>query len=240
MGARRGAVFAHDGEKRRGTFCLASSSRTVVSHPGDEDNGDGSSSDGCVAKTRDSSSSSSSLSSQTAIGRRAALVAAVGALSLSSSCGDRVVAAEERGEGLVGVGESEKAETPVLVNAVNVDDDAPFAAATEQAAAGDNAVDDPWEGSYVKPALTVPQYLEKVRAHQLAFFFFLLPCTSSSFSWQSFVFSIALGHSRTHLFTHTHTSPDRDGARGSLRRAARPGGRSQVQPAGQRSGHCAV
>jgi len=27
---------------------------------------------------------------------------------------------------------------------------------------------DPWEGSYVKPALTVPQYLDKVRAEPVS------------------------------------------------------------------------
>lgn len=133
------------------------------------DNGDGSSGGGgCVAKARNSLSSP-----RAGVGRRAALVAAVGGLSFGGVyAGDPVFAAEEEVEEVEGAEAGEAAmdslqverevPAPALVDAAAdaVDDDAAFAAAaTEQA----GEVDDPWEGSYVKPALTVPQYLNKVR-----------------------------------------------------------------------------
>jgi hypothetical protein len=73
------------------------------------------------------------------VGRRAALVAAA-----------------------VGISVAAQRVNPALSSR----DDAAFAS-TAGAGVG-STVDDPWEGSYVKPAMSVPQYLNKVRHCELA------------------------------------------------------------------------
>ena len=99
--------------------------------------------------------------SLTGIGRRAALMATVGGLSLGSRCEGSVAASEEdlpRDPSLLptvddvvaGTIESQSPATVPAREGLGVGADA-------------NAEGDPWEGSYVKPALTVPEYLDEVR-----------------------------------------------------------------------------
>ena len=92
--------------------------------------------------------------SLTGLTRRAALMATVGGLSL-------------------GPARADEAESSVMGASSTSDDDAasfgrespsvgaPSADAPPTAA----PADDPWEGSYVKPAMTVPQYIEEVRGY---------------------------------------------------------------------------
>lgn len=93
--------------------------------------------------------------SLTGLTRRAALMATVGGLSL-------------------GPARADEAESSSVVDASSTPDDdatsfgggSPSVGATSADAPPTAApADDPWEGSYVKPAMTVPQYMEEVRGY---------------------------------------------------------------------------
>lgn len=96
--------------------------------------------------------------SLTGLTRRAALMATVGGLSL-------------------GPARADEAESSSVVDASSTSDDdaasfgggSPSVGATSADAPPTAApADDPWEGSYVKPAMTVPQYMEEVRGYPFA------------------------------------------------------------------------
>jgi len=92
--------------------------------------------------------------SLTGLTRRAALMATVGGLSLGPARADEaessVDASSTSDDGAASFGR----ESPSV--------GAPSADAPPTAA----PADDPWEGSYVKPAMTVPEYIEEVRGHR--------------------------------------------------------------------------
>ena len=98
--------------------------------------------------------------SLTGLTRRAALMATVGGLSLGPARAD----------------EAESSYQSVVDASSTSDDDAasfgggsPSVGATSADAPPTAApADDPWEGSYVKPAMTVPQYMEEVRGYPIA------------------------------------------------------------------------
>ena len=99
--------------------------------------------------------------SLTGIGRRAALMATVGGLSLGSRC-----------EGSVAASEEDLPRDPSLLPTVDdvvagtIESQSPATVPAREGlgvGADSNAEGDPWEGSYVKPALTVPEYLDEVR-----------------------------------------------------------------------------
>jgi hypothetical protein len=91
--------------------------------------------------------------SLTGLGRRAALMATVGGMSL----------------GLRGEERSSAASVPGTSQQHQSDDGDDPSASAARADASEGAIAsapeaDPWEGAYVKPALTVPEYIAEVRA----------------------------------------------------------------------------
>ena len=93
--------------------------------------------------------------SLTGLTRRAALMATVGGLSLGPARADEAESSVEDASSTSddGAASSFGRESPSV--------GAPSADAPPTAA----PADDPWEGSYVKPAMTVPQYIEEVRGY---------------------------------------------------------------------------
>ena len=94
--------------------------------------------------------------SLTGLTRRAALMATVGGLSLGPARADEAESSVEDASSTSddGAASSFGRESPSV--------GAPSADVPPTAA----PADDPWEGSYVKPAMTVPQYIEEVRGHR--------------------------------------------------------------------------
>ena len=93
--------------------------------------------------------------SLTGLTRRAALMATVGGLSLGPARADEAESSVEDASSTSDDGAASFGRESPSVGAPSAD--APPTAAP---------ADDPWEGSYVKPAMTVPEYIEEVRGHR--------------------------------------------------------------------------
>ena len=93
--------------------------------------------------------------SLTGLTRRAALMATVGGLSLGPARADEAESSVEDASSTSDDGAASFGRESPSVGAPSAD--VPPTAAP---------ADDPWEGSYVKPAMTVPQYIEEVRGHR--------------------------------------------------------------------------
>ncbi len=93
--------------------------------------------------------------SLTGLGRRAALMATVGGMSLGLRGEERSSAASVPGDEMSQQHQSDDGDDPSASAARADASEGAIASAPEA---------DPWEGAYVKPALTVPEYIAEVRA----------------------------------------------------------------------------